>query len=671
VTRPTFAQLVDIEQIRQLMESHYRVAGMCTAILDADENILVSVGWQDLCTLFHRIHPATSTLCRESDAYIKAHMHDCDGGYVDYKCRNGLRDVAMPIIIAGEHLATFFIGQFFYDDEEPSVEFFRNQAKEFGFDESCYLEALSRVPVRSREEIRNILDYYRNLVQVMADMGLKNRELAREVEERQRAENEASFFRTLIEYTRDPVYVLDPNDGYRIVYVNQAACSHYGMDREHLLTLRIPDWDPVFDMKNIDVRQQEMRQGKSMCFETLHRVASGDLVPVEVTANYLVHNGKELSAGYFHNITDRKKMEAALKESERNLIDAQRIARVGNWACDLSGNILSVSDECSRIFGLDRTELTGKFETFLEMVLPDERDNVLSEIETMLKNYLPCSFECGIRRSDGIEATVHVNGEVVFDDVGNPVRLVGTVQDITEQRRVMEALREKDMLLVQQSRLAAMGEMINYIAHQWRQPLNSIGVLVQAMREDYEDGRCDDKCIELMVTQIMDLIRHMSCTIDDFRDFFRPAGNVKRFNLKEMTCKTLSFISHAMKADRIEVNLEADENITAMGYPNEFAHVMLNILNNAREVLVEKGVESPRIDVRISEEGEKAVITIRDNAGGIPANVIGGVFDCYFTTKKKGTGIGLYMSKIIIEKRMKGSIAANNTDEGAEFRIEL
>jgi PAS domain S-box-containing protein len=670
-THLTFTQLVDIKQIQQLMEAHYRVTGVCTGILDADENILVSVGWQDICCSFHRAHPAAAARCRESDAYIKAHVQDINGSYVDYQCRNGLRDVAMPIIIAGEHLATFFVGQFFYDVDEPDETYFRNQAKEFGFDETGYLEALSRVPVRSHEEIRNIMDYYRNLVKVMAGMGLKNLELVREVEERQRAENEASFFRTLIEYTRDPVYVLDPADGYRIVYVNQAACSHYGMDREHLLTLRIPDWDPVFDMENIDVRQQEMRQGKSMRFETLHRVASGDIVPVEVTANYLVHNGKELSAGYFYDISQRKAMEAALKESERNLIEAQRIARVGNWASDLSGNILSASGECRRIFGLEPMQLAGKFETFLEMVQPVERDSVRSAIETMLKNHLPCSFECAITRPGGIQATVQVNGEVVSDDLGNPVRLVGTVQDITEQRRVMESLREKDMLLVQQSRLAAMGEMINYIAHQWRQPLNTIGVLVQAMRDDYQDGECDDGYIELMVIQIMDLIQHMSCTIDDFRDFFRTASEERRFNLKEITCKTMSFLSPAMKADKIEVSLEADDNLMTKGHPNEFAHVLLNILNNAREALIERHVESPRIYVRVCRDGEKAVVTIRDNAGGIPPNLIGRVFDAYFTTKGKGTGIGLYMAKTIIEKRMKGCITVNNLGEGAEFRIEL
>jgi PAS domain S-box-containing protein len=671
MTHLTFTQLIDIKQIQQLMQAHYRVTGVCTGILDADENILVSVGWQDICCSFHRAHPVASVRCRESDAYIKAHVQGSNGSYVDYRCRNGLRDVAMPIIIAGEHLATFFIGQFFYDADQPDETYFRNQAKEFGFDETGYLEALNRVPVRSHQEIRNIMDYYRNLVKVMADMGLKNLELAREVEERKRAEKNASFFKTLIEYTHDPVYVINHKDPGKMAYVNEAACRHFGWERDRLLTMRIPEWDPTVNTKNVIELYEALKRNKSLKFETMHRVASGELIPVEVTSNYLELDGEELAVGHFHDIRERKEMEAALKDSEQNLIEAQRIARVGNWSCDLSRKILSASGECRRIFGLEPTELKGNFETFLEMVQSDERDSVRSAIETMLKNHLPCSFECAITRPGGIQATVQVNGEVVSDDLGNPIRLVGTVQDITEQRRVMEALREKDMLLVQQSRLAAMGEMINYIAHQWRQPLNTIGVLVQAMRDDYQDGKCDDGYIELMVTKIMDLIRHMSCTVDDFRDFFRTARKETRFNLKEITCKTLSFLSHAMKADKIEVSLEADDNLMTTGYPNEFAHVLLNILNNAREALIERQVESPRIYVRVCRDGEKALVTIRDNAGGIPPDILARVFDSYFTTKKKGTGVGLYMSKTIIEKRMKGCITVNNVDEGAEFRIEL
>lgn len=266
MTKPSFAQLVDIEQIQHLLEAQFKITGVLSAILDTDENILAAAGWQDICTQFHRVHPGTLQCCRESDAYIKNHLPNFAGEYLDYKCKNGLRDVAMPIIIAGEHLATFFTGQFFYDDDTPDPEYFREQARHYGFDEKSYLEALRRVPIFTREKIRSIMDYYRNLVQILAKVGLKNLKLAEEVKERKRAERQASFFRTLIENTCDSIYVIDPEDGWRMVYVNQAACSHFGMEREKLLTMRIPDWDPVFDMGNLDLSWKQRKQNKSMHF---------------------------------------------------------------------------------------------------------------------------------------------------------------------------------------------------------------------------------------------------------------------------------------------------------------------------------------------------------------------------------------------------------------------
>src|SRR5512136_1455441 len=147
LSKLTFPQLVDLEKIRQLLEAHFKITGMLSAILDNEENILVAVGWQDICSRFHRTNPQTGARCRESDAYIKSHLGDFNGEYLEYKCRNGLRDVAVPILIGGEHLATFFTGQFFYAEDEPNEEYFRAQAREFGFDEADYLEALSRVQV--------------------------------------------------------------------------------------------------------------------------------------------------------------------------------------------------------------------------------------------------------------------------------------------------------------------------------------------------------------------------------------------------------------------------------------------------------------------------------------------------------------------------------------------
>ncbi len=255
---------------------------------------------------------------------------------------------------------------------------------------------------------------------------------------------EASFFKTLIEYTRDPVYVLDPNDGFRMVYANQAACRHFGVDLDRLLTMRIPDWDPVFDMDSVGANMEEMKQGRSIRFETVHRVASGELVPVEVTGNYLLHEGRELVAGYFYDISERKALEQALRESEANLIEAQRIACVGNWARDLSGSLISASAECYRLLGVEPAEFKGTLESFLQLVHPEDRDMVRSAVEKLLSDCLPYSVEFRINLTDGSERIVHEKGEAIVDDSEKSARIVGTIQDITERKRVEDALGKSE-----------------------------------------------------------------------------------------------------------------------------------------------------------------------------------------------------------------------------------
>lgn len=291
MTKLSFVQLVDIEQIRQLLEAQHKMTGILSAILDTEENILAAVGWQDICVHFHRSHPVTCARCHDSDAYIKAHLRDFNEGYVDYRCRNGLRDVAIPIIIGGEHLATLFTGQFFYDDEKPDVGFYRAQAKEFGFDENAYIEALAKVPICTHEQIRNTMDYYRNLVLIMAELGLKNLNLALEVKNRQKAEESLQesrdYLASIINTIADPVFVKDRER--RLVLANDAFCSLAGRSREELVGRADSDFFPwyrvelsrekdeiVFESERENVNEEEITnaRGQTRVFLT-KKVSTG------------------------------------------------------------------------------------------------------------------------------------------------------------------------------------------------------------------------------------------------------------------------------------------------------------------------------------------------------------------------------------------------------------
>ena len=245
--------------------------------------------------------------------------------------------------------------------------------------------------------------------------------------------------------------------------------------------------------------------------------------------------------------------------------------------------------------------------------------------------------------------------------------------EITERLRIVEALREKEKMLIQQSRQAALGEMIGNIAHQWRQPLNVLGIQIQSLLLMYDLGELTRESLDDSVGSSMDLIRHMSGTIDDFRNYFKPDKEEVEFKVSEAVAKTLSLVNDGFKNDHIAIEVITKSDPAVNGHPNEFAQVILNILNNARDALMEKKNTDKKITVTIFSEGGRAVITISDNAGGISGEIMEKIFDPYFSTKgpKEGTGIGLFMSKVIIEKGMMGSITAHNIADGAEFRIEV
>jgi C4-dicarboxylate-specific signal transduction histidine kinase len=240
-------------------------------------------------------------------------------------------------------------------------------------------------------------------------------------------------------------------------------------------------------------------------------------------------------------------------------------------------------------------------------------------------------------------------------------------------RQAVEEERRKDDGMIIQGRQAVMEEMINNIAHQWRQPINTLGLLAQDLQMTFKLGEFSREYIEANVKRTMEVIQAMSKTIDDFRTFFKPNREQVEFRVLRVITKIRSFLEGGFDSKQIRLELECADDPVVKGYPGEFSQVILNILINARDAFAGQKIAEPLVRVRVSCEGGKTVILITDNAGGIPPDIIEKIFDPYFTTKgpDRGTGIGLFMSKSIIEKNMGGSLTARNLDHGAEFRIEL
>jgi signal transduction histidine kinase len=227
----------------------------------------------------------------------------------------------------------------------------------------------------------------------------------------------------------------------------------------------------------------------------------------------------------------------------------------------------------------------------------------------------------------------------------------------------------KDKMIIQQSKMASMGEMLDNIAHQWRQPLSAITSLASGMKIQQELGILEEGDIQTTSDKIVASAQFLSQTIEDFRGFLRKDKELRSFDLGSMIEKSLKIVEGTFHG--IAVNLDCQENLKVDGYPNELIQAILNILNNARDVLTEKKIEDKVIDIEITSNERFAIIEISDNAGGIPNEYMDRIFDSDFTTKgEKGTGIGLYMTKQII-MNMGGTIEAFNNKQGAVFRIYI
>lgn len=276
----------------------------------------------------------------------------------------------------------------------------------------------------------------------------------------------------------------------------------------------------------------------------------------------------------------------------------------------------------------------------------------------------------------------------IFDMRGELTEMIFIGHDITQlqqneyqlQNRIAEQTQiniEQQQMMFNQAKMAAMGEMIGNIAHQWRQPLNTLGLLIQDLDDAHVFGELNDAYLHNMIEKSMDQIQYMSKTIDDFRNFFQPNKYKERFDIVEAVYKTLDIAGRMLQSHSIDLQLEGMERGRYIldGYPNEIQQVLLNLLNNAKDAILTHRGEWSGVDkwirIAIEQKEDLLVITVEDNGGGIPEAIMNRIFEPYYTTKEegKGTGIGLYMSKMIVEQNMGGKLELHNHPLGACFEI--
>ena len=325
-------------------------------------------------------------------------------------------------------------------------------------------------------------------------------------------------------------------------------------------------------------------------------------------------------------------------------------------------------------------EIIGK--TDFDMPWKDsEAENYrLDDVQVIKNGKAKLLIEETLTKDDGSLIYVITSKVPLKNTQGEIIGVLGIFMDVTETKKMYDELAFKDKLLAQQSKMAAMGEMLENIAHQWRQPLSFISVTAGAVDMKKEIGELDDEYLSESLNNIIKSVEHLNQTIEDFRSYFKEDRELKLFGIGKVMDKALFLVQSKLKNRSIKIVRDLDD-VEFYGLENEFIQVIMNIFSNAIDAFDEIDVKNKVIFIESHDSADYTELRIKDNAGGIPEDIIKKVFDPYFTTKgeDKGTGIGLYMSKDMIEKHMKGSISVsnqefnyeNNNYKGTEFILHI
>ncbi len=380
--------------------------------------------------------------------------------------------------------------------------------------------------------------------------------------------------------------------------------------------------------------------------------------------------------GYISEIESSNKK---IKDSEIKLLEAQAISHIGSWELDVKTLTMKWSPELYRIYHKDESTYDPALDNFLLNLDDEDKEKINTSFINILQSGERTQLQIKYNVNDETAVYTDITAMAVYNEDGNIYKLVGTIQDVTQHVEDEEKLKLREKQLLVQSRLAQMGEMIAMIAHQWRQPLaaisaTSMDLQVKSQLKHYDLAKEDDaikyeEYVNKSILKIDSFVHNLTGTIDDFRNFYKPNKQSTIIKLEDVVLKSLDIIKASLENDKINIILESNSGIDLEIYSNEVMQVVLNLLKNAQDNFNEKDIEKPYIKIIIQDKS----ISVCDNGGGIPENIIENIFDPYFSTKdeKNGTGLGLYMSKIIIEDHHNGRLSVNNLDNGVCFTIEL
>lgn len=428
--------IIDIDQFQSFQDKLNAVYSFTTAILDNEGNILTAKGWQDVCTKFHRPNTESEKACKTSDRYIYNHIHEANPA-VSYKCLNGIYDSAFPIIIEGEHYGNFFIGQYFL--ESPDLDFFRNQAKKYGFNEEEYIEAVKNVPIYTQKQLDNNISFVKELIDILSKTGLKN---LKEIESKKQLAESEEQFRDIFEFAPYGMLVLGL-DG-KFIRVNKALCDMFGYSETELKSL---DFKTITHPDDISTSNQMIsklisKEVKVIDFEKRYIHKSGDTVYTHVRS--IIKYNSDGSPLHFithlQDITEQKIANKKLEVSENRFRTITENSPDAIFIVDKDGNYVYANKASANLLGYSNEEL-------LKLNIKDvgEQSATENRFQQLLKDGQVFA-KMTLTRKNGSRVFVDLNALVLPNGL-----VYGSCRDLTERKNaekiIMDSNQEKSWLL--------------------------------------------------------------------------------------------------------------------------------------------------------------------------------------------------------------------------------
>lgn len=440
-------QLINIQQVQNLLEAHLLISCIPCGLMDNDANIIIGAGLQQVCTQFLWEHPDSFARCWRNDPEIRQALRTFNGNLYECRCKNGMVNIAMPIIIEERRLGVFFSGQFFYDDAPPDFAWFQSQAEELGFDLAPYLAAVRQVPLFSRIHVGNTMRFLHQLVQLLAETGYANLRRERELEERKRLNRELLILTDAINSTTEAFFVIDEQQRFR--YVNDAACRSLGYSRDELLAMGTLDIDPDITVKALAEIEGHINNGNLGTFETRHRTRDGRIFPVAISATAFQYDGVTLGLVMARDISKKKLTEQQLKlfhfafdhaNEGAFLIFVFDHASEGAFLINpADSTFLFVNQEACRSLGYARDELIGM--SVLD-IAPDFSPDLFKTTVNKLLEQGSVTFEGRHRTKSGQIFPVELTATLFeYDNITYSLTLA---RNITKRKQLEQALRESE-----------------------------------------------------------------------------------------------------------------------------------------------------------------------------------------------------------------------------------